>query len=87
MTVGDDIPAASNCPNIFLRCLHTRMGSSPYDHDPEFRPLTLVAECDSLFCYNLFHSESQGWCSHVGSAVERLLQIASRKPVIRSREQ
>ena len=63
------------------------MGSPPYDYDPEFRPLTLAAESDSLFCYNLFHSESQGWCSHVGFAVERLLQIASRKPVIRSQEQ
>ena len=63
------------------------MGSLPYDHDPEFKPLTAVAEYDSLFCYNLFHSEGQGRCSHVGSAIERFLQITSRKLEIRRQEQ
>ena len=87
MTVSVDIPTASICPDVFLRCLDTRMGSISSDHDPKFRPLTLVAESDSLFCYNLFHSEGQGRCSHVGSAIERLLQIASRKPEIRRQEQ
>ena len=85
MTVSFGICAASNYPNVFLKCLDIRMGST-CDLDPEFRPLTPVAECNSLFCYNLSHYERTGLGSLVGSAIGRLLRIASRKPVMRRQE-